>query len=229
MEKRLAKEKEIRSRQIRDLKEKHDTLARKFWEPYLELRGADMATLAPEGERKRGKEAAKFAEIIKIKYNIYVNTGEISDCYWQGNTLVARFHNMKPGSTYNKITFRPNNWKGTDDKVSVDRKKSPEEREILSALAWVRRRDEESGTEKPRITWCRLLPRGVAYKAGKNADLTFVRSVDEARELMDDKEIDEYQDYVRNLKEQGGREQSNQGKKGSQEKKNREEDDSAMI
>ena len=79
---------------MRELKEKHDSLARKFWEPYLELKGADMATLAPEGERKKGKEASTFAYIIKEKYNVYVNTGDITDSFWQGNILVAKFNNM---------------------------------------------------------------------------------------------------------------------------------------
>ena len=130
-----------------------------------------------------------------------MNVGEITDCFWQGNILVAKFHNMKQGSTYNKISFRPNNWKGSDDRVTVDRKKSPEEREILSILAWVRRRDEESKTPSPRITWCRLLPRGVAYKKEKNDDLTFVRTAEEAKELMVEEEVKEYQDYIQNLKE----------------------------
>ena len=198
---KLAKETAAREKQIQELKDKHDNLARKFWEPYLELKGADIITLAPEKTRKKGKEASTFADIIKKKYGIHVNYNDITDCFWQGNTLVAKFNNMKQGSTYNKITYRPKNWKGSDHKVTVDRKKSPEEREILSILAWVRRRDEESKTETPRITWCRLLPRGVAFKKDKNDDLTFVRTASEAKDLMKEEEIREYENYIQELKD----------------------------
>ena len=45
------------------------------------------------------------------------------------------------------------------------------------------------------------MPRGVAYKKEKNADLTFVRTAEEAKELMEEEEVKEHQDYIQSLKE----------------------------
>ena len=115
--------------------------------------------------------------------------------------MVAKFADQKEGSAYQRVSFRGKGaWEGVKEiKLSVDRKKSVDEREALSCLSWIRRKDAKKAN--PRVFWCRMIPRGVAYKANEEAQVKFVRNKAEAMELLiGDEERKEFDDYVDKLK-----------------------------
>ena len=196
-----AREARIRSKEIQEVRDKHDELARKFFEPYLEIKGRDMQKYAPKNKRDRGTEPAKFCELVEIKYGITIDQDEIVESFYQGEVLVAKFSNQKEGSAYQRVNFRGKGaWEGKKEvKLSVDRKKSVNEREALSCLSWIRRRDKDAAN--PRVFWCRMIPRGVAYKSTDKGEVHFVRNAEEAKKIIGNpEEVKEFEEYTRKLR-----------------------------
>ena len=62
-----AREARIRAKEVQEIRDRHDELARKFFEPYREIKGSDMQKYAPKSKRDRGTEPAKFCELVKLK------------------------------------------------------------------------------------------------------------------------------------------------------------------
>lgn len=152
---------------------------------------------------KKGEDPTTIAlEAIKKKYGLELCRGEIKACHRLGDIamagrkqqqMVIMFGSNIMGSSYDKLTWRPNNWAGELGNKSLELEVSRLtargfDARTKSALLWVRRCDKDKQLEERRVrrvdTGRDAVP---SYTTGRNERRRCFHP-DEALALMDDAE-----------------------------------------
>lgn len=193
-------EEEARKAEVAEVREIAMECARAINTPFLELKGKDLPRRGQKGGAVRGEEAALFARLVDRKYGIAVDPSkDIIDAFYSGPVLVAKFNDLKKGSAFFKLIYRPGNWWGKEEAktfaVSLERKRTKVETEWVGRLSFLRRKD--SNKQAPRVAQVKHLTAGVAYKESKEAGspLIFVKALDDIKRLGSDEEWREYDTY----------------------------------
>ena len=169
----------------------------------LELRGSGM----PDPTLDKTPAVKLFCDLILKKYGVKVATNELKRVQWMGPALCGHFVNLKEGTSYDKLTNREKylgGWGGLPEakgvKINLDRYKTNQERNMVSALTWLKERqarlyDEGKITgSQVSIVKVKTLANGIAYKRSldKEAPLIIVKSMAEVEALFETQELLEF-------------------------------------
>ena len=177
----------------------------------IELRGQDLENL----RKVYPNPTDLFCHAVGKKYGVTIEKHEITQAFWSGPVVCAHFADMKPGSNYEKLTNRQKyfgGWAGRPEekgfKVSIDRSKTNQERQIVSALTWLkelhRTKVAEGKMAKDKVALIRVktLANGIAAKVAEDpgVPLLYVKSMTEAEALFQPEELEDFRCLMRQKK-----------------------------
>ena len=177
----------------------------------VELRGQDLESL----RHSYPDPADLFCHAVERKYGVKVGKQEITQAFWSGPVVCAHFADMKPGSNYEKLTNRQKHfggWAGRPEekgfKVSIDRSKTNQERQIVSALTWLKElhrskvAEGKMGKDQVALIRVKTLANGIATKVSEDpgVPLIYVKSLTEAEAMFQPDELEDFRCVMRQKK-----------------------------